>query len=101
MDNVRDIVEMAHSLRKENSLKVRQPLAKLIIDRANLMILIYYKLLLKRLTLKNVNENEKPGKAFKEKKNDKIEIYLDIELTNELKMEGIAREFVRTNSIYA
>lgn len=96
MDNVRDIVEMAHSLRKENSLKVRQPLAKLIIDRANINDTDLLQIIAEEINVKNVNENEKPGEAFKEKKNDKIEIYLDIELTNELKMEGIAREFVRT-----
>jgi len=96
MDNVRDIVEMAHSLRKENNLKVRQPLAKLIIDRANINDNDLLQIIAEEINVKNVNENEKPGEAFKEKKNDKIEIYLDIELTNELKMEGIAREFVRT-----
>lgn len=79
MEIVRKICELGHSKRKENNLKVRQPLQKITIDKDLSKDLL--QLVKDELNVKEV--------IF----GDKFE--LDIKLTPELIAEGKARDLVR------
>lgn len=87
MQKVREIVEKAHSVRKEAQIPVRQPLSKLQVTNYKLQILELKKLMLDELNVKDV--------VFKDGKGD-IETILDIKITPELKEEADARELVRS-----
>ena len=85
MQIAREAVEMAHSKRKENSIKVRQPLAKLTI---NSVVDLDGDVL--TLVAGEVNVKEVVRKEAKE-----LSVELDTKLTEELKAEGEARELMR------
>jgi isoleucyl-tRNA synthetase len=86
MQEVRDIVEKAHSIRKESGIPVRQPLGKLQITNYKLQIIGLEKILLDDLNIKNV--------VFKDGKGE-IEVTLDTKITPELKEEADMRDLVR------
>ncbi|HVZ59098.1 MAG TPA: isoleucine--tRNA ligase [Patescibacteria group bacterium] len=89
MESVRRIVEVGHAVRKEKSLRVRQPLAKAIISpgrdavkfKDNLDYLIKAELNVKEL--KFVDDSEE------------LTVEFDTTLTPELEAEGQAREIIR------
>jgi isoleucyl-tRNA synthetase len=84
MRNVRAIVEIALSKRKESQIKVRQPLSSLTYSSEN------------QLTedLEEVISKELNVKAIKYKKG-KLAVELDLNITPALKAEGDARDIVR------
>lgn len=84
MKLVRSIVEMGHSKRKENSLKLRQPLASVTYFAENKLPEELEEIIKEELNVKSVE--------FK-KGVDKVE--LDTNLTEDLKKEGEAREIIR------
>lgn len=83
MSKVRKIVELGHAKRKENNLKVRQPLAKIVVSGfsvpENLTYLIKDELNVKSVEMKSGNQS----------------VDLDTKLTPDLIAEGNAREIVR------
>lgn len=85
MIEARKIVEMAHAKRKEESLKVRQPLNLLnstsLIDFSN--------------DLGNIVKDEVNVKKWEHKKGESVKVELDTNVTPELEKEGQAREIVR------
>jgi isoleucyl-tRNA synthetase len=87
MTEARKAVEKAHALRKDNGLKVRQPLSSATITstlkapKPNLLEVIA-----KEINVKQVNWNQ--GKE--------LEVSLDTQLTPELESEGEAREIIRS-----
>jgi len=92
MQQTRNVVEVGMRLRAENAMKVRQPLAALSIDGAKLDD-AYIEILKEELNVKAV-VFEKTDWVSHEEYN--MTVGLDLELTDELKREGVARELVRT-----
>lgn len=102
MTVLREMVEAGLSLRKDANLKVRQPLAELEYflkekDRSHLLPEALEKVLAEELNVKLISGRSdfvpKAGWAFKETASFKIS--LNLELTPELKAEGLARELER------
>lgn len=85
MKLVRQIVEMGHSKRKENSIKLRQPLAKVIYINSEKLSEELEEIIKDELNVKSV--------GFKNGKEPAIE--LDINISEDLKKEGEAREIIR------
>ena len=85
METVRKIVELALAKRDEAGIKVRQPLAQLIVQGAELSI-----------ELSELIKDEVNVKEVVYEKADLMSVKLNTELTAELKEEGMYRELVRT-----
>lgn len=84
MQQVREIVEIALSQRKEKSIKVRQPLGAITYTLEKQLDQALEKLMLDELNIK---------KAIYKK--GKLAVAINTELTPELKAEGEAREIIR------
>lgn len=102
MDLVRQICELGHSLRSEAGIKVRQTLGKFSIFICQLadQFLINedcLNLIKEELNVKNIEiVGELPkGENWKTREENKIQMALNIEITPELKQEGIFREIIR------
>jgi isoleucyl-tRNA synthetase len=85
MDSARKVVEMGLAARAEHGIKIRQPLS--------LLSVIGYDL---SDDLASLIADELNVKQVKFAKGSEIKVELDIELTPELKVEGMVRELVRT-----
>ncbi len=86
MKLVREIVERGHSKRKEENLKLRQPLAKVMYSASKqvseeLEQIVAEELNVKEVVFGKINEN--------------LEIELDTNITPELAQEGEARDIIR------
>lgn len=86
MQIVRSVVEKGHSKRKESSIKLRQPLAKVSYQAANKLSEELEQIIADELNVKEVEFG---------KKSDEPEVELDMEITPELAKEGEAREIIR------
>ena len=87
MKFVREVCEMGHSLRKEENIKVRQPLQSLTIEgRVEKLSKGLIQLIKEELNIKEIKLNEKKKE---------IKAILDTKITPELKAEGEARELIR------
>ena len=99
MDKVRKIVELGMSIRKETGNKVRQPLQSLSINNKELSRELL-DIIAEELNLKEVKQVDV---KFEEKENQRqtseLVIEIDLELTPELKKEGLLREVVRAINI--
>lgn len=86
MKVVRQIVEMGHAKRKEASIKLRQPLKAVSYTAET------------RLSpeLEDVVEDELNVKGVEFKEGKELSVEVDINITEELKEEGDAREFIRS-----
>jgi len=84
MSLVRKIVELGHAARKEAAVRVRQPLASILVKGTELSQ-EYLPLIMEELNLK----------AVKFETADSLAVELDLELTPELEEEGIARDLMR------
>lgn len=92
----RKVIEFGLNLRAENKLKVRQPLGEMTIFAGNTELDEEYLELIKdEVNVKQVLQSqEKPqGEAIKE--DNEMCVSLDLEITEELKLEGDMRELVR------
>ncbi len=78
---VRNLVEQGHALRKSSNLKLRQPLASVVYNAKEKLAKEFEEILADELNVKAV------------KLGDKLEF--DLEITPELKKEGLARELER------
>ncbi len=84
MQTVRDICTLGNALRKKTGIAVKQPLASIVLKQE--LLSEEYNLLIKdELNIKNVLRDE----------SQEDEAMLDIEITPELREEGMAREFIR------
>jgi len=94
MKTVRKAIELGLSLRAQNSLKVRQPLSLLQITgdkiEDELLELVKEEVNVKKVELVNKIKNGLEGKE-----DEGIKVGLDIEITQELKLEGQMRELIR------
>ncbi len=86
MVEIRKIAEKTHALRKENQVKLRQPLTKLAVSST---------LDQPSQALLDVLADEVNVKAVTWSKGNKLNVKLDFKLTPALKAEGQARELVR------
>jgi len=81
MESTQKAVEIGLVLRAEAKIKVRQPLAKLILEDKAIFENIYLDLVKQELNVKEVVLGDKNA--------------IDLEISEELKMEGIFRELIR------
>ena len=96
MELTRQIVEIAHGLREEAKVKVRQPLGQLVVVGTQLDE-EYLAILRDELNIKEVlcGSTIPTGVDWKEKEAGFLKISLDTTLTDELLAEGWYREVVR------
>ncbi len=87
MELARKAVELAHAKRKEAQIKVRQPLAELIIKNSELII--------GEEIVKLIKDEINVKKVVFEKGKGEMSVVLDTKITSELKKEGEARDIVR------
>ena len=96
MKIVRQVVEMGHALRKEQEIKVRQPLAQFIVVKVALepefMEIVKDEMNVSEAILA---KQVPSGKEFISKKQGDVSVSLDTTITDELRYQGIAREMVR------
>ena len=91
MEAARNLISIGLQQRAENKIKVRQPLAGADISEDK-----YLKLLGGDADLKSIIEEELNVKKLVFKKmSENVEIQLNIEITEELRLEGVAREIIR------
>jgi hypothetical protein len=98
MREVRNVVETVLSWRKNNSIKVRQPLSLLHVKSDNLELKNYVQLLSEELNFLQVAVSGEAPKGVENLEKivaGKMEIYLDKNLTDDLRARGIAREMER------
>lgn len=98
MSLTRDIVTSSLSLRVENGIKVRQPLSNLYVYSKNNIDLQYYNdLICDEVNVKNVisiNQIPYQPDLLVIETND-LKVYLDKNLTPDLILQGLYREFIR------
>lgn len=83
---VREIVEKGHAKRKEESLKLRQPLAKVTYKSNQQLKAELEQIVAQELNVKKVDFKKESGKLLVE---------LDLQITEQLKQEGEARDIIR------
>lgn len=86
MELVRLVAEKGHALRKEASIKVRQPLQSLVVFLPSTP---------SEPSLPEVLKNELNVKEVTFKKGPELRLELDTKITPDLELEGSAREFMR------
>lgn len=96
MQTIRTAVELGHALRKDQQIKVRQPLSQLIIQAKGLsdelVALITEELNVQETVLATTLPT---GAEFVMKESGEVRVALDTTITDELKQMGIAREIIR------
>jgi len=96
MTVARKVVEMGLALRAESGVKVRQPLSKLVIIKTSLSDELRG-IIAEELNVKEVIMAEKAtGDNIVSKEDGDLQVALYVEITDELKKEGLVREIVRT-----
>lgn len=99
----RKIVELGQALRKENKIKVRQPLRSLWHEESQVRLTDVDAVhqIKKELNIDEVLGNHEGGKLFSKKKSvvskeaDGITVWLDTELTEDLLLRGKVRDIIR------
>lgn len=96
MRTVRQAVELGHSLRKEQKIRVRQPLAQFIV-KADALSEELRKIIGEEMNVDDVIVAKKlpQGSDFKIKDNGTLSVALDVTVTDELKQRGVIREIIR------
>jgi len=95
MIRVRKLVELGLALRNEAGIKVRQGLGEVRVANYALKQ-AYEKLIADELNVKKVVAGVGRGEGWISKREDDVEVWLHTEITDELKVEGLLREMVRT-----
>ena len=94
MTTVRKVVELGLSLRAEAGVKVRQVLGRAALEE-NKLSLEYLEIVKDELNVKEVVAEINQKGVWVSKEEGGLKVSLDMELTPELKREGLAREVVR------
>lgn len=98
MDITREIVSLALAIRVKEGVKIRQPLNSLYIrDINNENILLFEELIKDEVNIKNVVLGIPDEKSInlKSNENNDYKIFLDLEIDDDLRLEGNAREMIR------
>jgi len=88
MGTVREVCALGHAERKDQQLKVRQPLAKVTVEYSKTVADTLFPLIKDELNVKEV--------VFEVNKRADLKVTLDTKLSDELKAEGTARDMMRT-----
>jgi len=96
METIRKIIEQALSVRAEAGIKIRQPISKLYLTKKSLDEELLY-LIKDEVNVKEIIIADKlpSGENLKIGADENYKVCLDIELTEDLKLEGNARELIR------
>lgn len=86
MELVRKIVEAGHAKRKEGNIKLRQPLSKISYKLNKKLEAELEQIILEELNVKSVEYIEG---------SEELEVSVDLNITDELRQEGEARELIR------
>jgi len=96
MKLTRDIVSTALSIRVEKSIKVRQPLSNLYVkSRKNEILSFYDDLVSDEVNVKKVISTTEDVTDTETVDTNEFVIYLDTKVTEELRLEGLARDMIR------
>ncbi len=98
MTQVRALVELGHFARQESKMNVRQPLADVVLNVSkidkNLISIISDELNVKTVTL--LGKKNAPTEGYVSKEDGKgLKVFLNINISDELREEGKAREILR------
>jgi len=91
---VRKIVELGLSARSEAKLRVRQPLSEVHYTGEKLSEELGL-IVAQELNVKKVVSSEDLGEGLVIKENGELKVGLNVEITDDLKQEGVARELIR------
>ncbi|OGH87443.1 MAG: hypothetical protein A3J93_02830 [Candidatus Magasanikbacteria bacterium RIFOXYC2_FULL_42_28] len=94
MATVRKVVELGLSLRAEAGVKVRQVLGRVVWENSRLAP-EYLEIVKDELNVKAVVEEKDGAGKWVVKEEGTLKVSLDMEVTPELKKEGLAREIIR------
>ena len=103
MEKIRAFAALGHAARNEKGIKVRQPLRTIYLKATEKeweKLRVLFPLLVEELNIKEVERTEDPEKMDRDRFalfSDEAgrTVLLDTEITDELRKEGIAREFIR------
>ena len=96
MQLTRDIVSSALSIRVEKGIKIRQPLGNLYVKFKKEEVLDFYKYLVSdEVNVKNVLVVTNVMENVEFSDNNDFTVYLDTSITEDLRIEGLARDMVR------
>lgn len=95
MEKIRKYVEVAHSLRKEAKLKVRQPLKNIVISNFYKFDQELIEIIKLEVNVKEVIDKKLENDRYLEREEAGVFIGLDLEITPELEEEGLLRELIR------
>lgn len=97
MKVVRQAVELGHSLRKEQKIKVRQPLAQMLFTSPTTLDRDLLELIKEEVNVDDAVTIEKmpSNTEFVQKQRDGLTVALDSTITDELKQRGVIREMIR------
>jgi isoleucyl-tRNA synthetase len=99
MGIVSELLEAGFSIRHDTGVKVRWPVRKAVVKtdskEAKEAVSTFESLLMDQLNTKKIEVNEKPAKKFKGTSFSRGELFLDMELDDELLSEAYAREVTR------
>lgn len=97
MDITRKVVTLAHSIRVAEGVKIRQPLPELSVEFKDNSLTesdLIKELITDELNVKRVLTGV-VGAGYKSAEDNQIRVLLDTNITDELKVEGAARDLVR------
>lgn len=97
MNTVRDIISCVLALRKKGKIKVRQPLSKIIINTQQSIddILQFRDIILSETNIKDIILTQDASIYNIQQPCGEMIIAIDTEITEELKLEGYVREFIK------
>ena len=103
METIRTFATLGHAVRNEKGIKVRQPLQAILLKATEKeweKLQALFPLLIEELNVKEVKRVDDPDNLDKERFASFTDetgrlVFLDTEISDELRKEGIAREFIR------
>jgi len=99
MSNTRNVVSLALAVRTAENLKVRQPLATLYVEALDpeFEVSLFEDLIKDEVNVKEIKYSlDMEAGELKSAQNTKYKVYLNTHVTEELELEGLAREMVRS-----
>jgi len=95
MQLTRDVVSAALSLRTTQGIKIRQPLVKLSVFAQEGKADLIHQLVMDEVNVKTVEILQTEPESVDFVEQNGLKVYLDTTITEDLRLEGLAREFIR------